>query len=385
MPPGWDRWYVPVDHTEYRMYGYRLNENGKLRTYGTRHPTTRPTSRAQGAGVRPRQRPRSALFLTVGTTARHLESLTTRNLQSAAVNPTRAPRPRWLGDRCPLRPPRSTNQRLRQADIRAPAPRLNGPQVSRPSHDLPQSPRELLAVDDIVRGLVHELRATGELDGTYIVFTSDNGFMLGPHHRMESKPCTRSRSGSGWSSVARGCRGTGPRPARREHRPGARHPRRDGVRPRLRMDGFAAPPADDPAVAGTALSVLEYLAGPHGYSAVRTPDGFVYVEYRDGERELYDLNTDPLRAPQPRRQVGRRRAPSETRACPCGPSPLRWLGPATRRDSGSAANGASRQPGVWTVTLQQHVLRLGSSGFIELSPAFAMLAATHHRYTPKET
>jgi hypothetical protein len=39
--------------------------------------------------------------------------------------------------------------------------------------------------------------------------------------------------------------------------------------------------------------VLEYLAGPRGYSAIRTSDGFVYAEYRDGERELYDLNTDP--------------------------------------------------------------------------------------------
>jgi arylsulfatase A-like enzyme len=39
--------------------------------------------------------------------------------------------------------------------------------------------------------------------------------------------------------------------------------------------------------------VLEYLAGPRAYSAVRTPDGFVYAQYRDGERELYDLNADP--------------------------------------------------------------------------------------------
>jgi N-acetylglucosamine-6-sulfatase len=31
---------------------------------------------------------------------------------------------------------------------------------------------------------------------------------------------------------------------------------------------------------------------PPSYEAVRTPD-FLYVEYRDGEREFYDLRTDP--------------------------------------------------------------------------------------------
>ena len=31
---------------------------------------------------------------------------------------------------------------------------------------------------------------------------------------------------------------------------------------------------------------------PTTYEAMRTPD-FLYVEYRDGEREYYDLETDP--------------------------------------------------------------------------------------------
>ena len=69
---------------------------------------------------------------------------------------------------------------------------------------------------------------------------------------------------------------------------------RPGVPPRLEMDGISLLPlARNPAAGGTRSLVLEYLAGRTGYSAVRTPDGFVYVEYRDGERELYDLNKDP--------------------------------------------------------------------------------------------
>jgi arylsulfatase A-like enzyme len=41
--------------------------------------------------------------------------------------------------------------------------------------------RSLLSVDDAVANLVDTLRETGELDNTYIVFTSDNGYALGEH------------------------------------------------------------------------------------------------------------------------------------------------------------------------------------------------------------
>ena len=41
--------------------------------------------------------------------------------------------------------------------------------------------RSLLSVDDAVKHLMDTLRETGELDNTYIVFTSDNGYALGEH------------------------------------------------------------------------------------------------------------------------------------------------------------------------------------------------------------
>jgi N-acetylglucosamine-6-sulfatase len=67
-----------------------------------------------------------------------------------------------------------------------------------------------------------------------------------------------------------------------------------GVPPRLKMDGISLlPVARNPASSGTRSLVLEYLAGRTGYSAVRTSDGFLYAKHRNGERELYDLNTDP--------------------------------------------------------------------------------------------
>jgi len=47
--------------------------------------------------------------------------------------------------------------------------------------------RSLQAVDRGVARLVHTLKVTGQLDNTYIVFTSDNGFHLGQHRMPAGK------------------------------------------------------------------------------------------------------------------------------------------------------------------------------------------------------
>ena len=45
----------------------------------------------------------------------------------------------------------------------------------------------LLAVDEAVQSIVNNLFAKGILDNTYIVFTSDNGFMQGQHRLHQGK------------------------------------------------------------------------------------------------------------------------------------------------------------------------------------------------------
>ena len=42
-------------------------------------------------------------------------------------------------------------------------------------------------VDDEVANIMETLERTGELDNTYVVFTSDNGFFLGEHRRRQGK------------------------------------------------------------------------------------------------------------------------------------------------------------------------------------------------------
>jgi arylsulfatase A-like enzyme len=45
----------------------------------------------------------------------------------------------------------------------------------------------MLAVDEMVGSLVEELEDTGELENTYIFFTSDNGYHLGEHRIRQGK------------------------------------------------------------------------------------------------------------------------------------------------------------------------------------------------------
>lgn len=50
-----------------------------------------------------------------------------------------------------------------------------------------QRAEALSVVDDEVRSLMETLRSTGELDNTYVVFTSDNGYFLGEHRMRQGK------------------------------------------------------------------------------------------------------------------------------------------------------------------------------------------------------
>jgi arylsulfatase A-like enzyme len=45
----------------------------------------------------------------------------------------------------------------------------------------------MLAVDEMIEQVFDALSATGQLENTYIIFTSDNGFHMGQHRRREGK------------------------------------------------------------------------------------------------------------------------------------------------------------------------------------------------------
>ena len=156
----------------------------------------------------------------------------------------------------------------------------------------------LQAVDRSVGRLLDALEDTGRLDDALVIFTTDNGQALGRAPVAEEGGAVRRGDpGPAGGSCRRDRRPgrTRGRSPRRQHRPGAddRGGRRRRVARRRRSKHAPAPRGRRGTLAAGAL--IEHLQGANPiptYCGVRTAS-HVYVSYRTGEHELYDLRADP--------------------------------------------------------------------------------------------
>jgi len=160
------------------------------------------------------------------------------------------------------------------------------------------------SVDDAIAGLLRSLRETGQIDDTYIVLWNDNGYHMGQHRIPEGKR-TVYEEDVRYPMVVRGP-GVGQDVKDERLVSGA-----DLMPTFLELAGAPKPEYVDgrslvPLFSGTDLPwrdslLLEgYDDGfankpyvPPDFKAIRTSDERTYVEYETGERELYDLRTDP--------------------------------------------------------------------------------------------
>ena len=180
VPPGWDEWYAGADNLLYTGYGYTLNENGTLVKYGNRpqdYATDVISAKTMDFIDRAEQRDDQPFFAYVAPTAPHLP------LQA----PPRYAQNPWTGAEAPRTP------NYYEADLSDKSVWLRG---SAASHDATKDFNDqdfrnrmgsLLAVDDMVAGVVETLTTHGELDNTVLMFVSDNGYNLGSHkliHKM---------------------------------------------------------------------------------------------------------------------------------------------------------------------------------------------------------
>jgi N-acetylglucosamine-6-sulfatase len=332
-PPGWSEWHGTVDPTTYRMWGYRMFNHGRLRQYGSQfdenpalyqtdvfgHLATDFIARNAGPG-----RP---FFLSVAFLAPHHEGVRIRKRYGHTVRP--APRDRGALAGRPLQPAPGFDERDTSDKPRF-LQRIYPPLTATQKHDLlmQQHDRQesLLAVDDQVERLVGELRRTGELDNTYILFTSDNGYMQGEHRVAYGKmlaydPSTRVPLLLRGPGVPRGAVShelvanidlaqtiagvAGARPTRpcdgRSLLPYARDPGRLTNRALLHE---TAAPSPNIAIArnlkaevlASARAAQDELGRPvyptAPYRAIRTRR-WLYIRWRNGEAELYDRLRDP--------------------------------------------------------------------------------------------
>ena len=187
VPPGWDTWRVPVGHSEYNYARFDVNEDGAVRhveQYSTFYTGDQAVSfvRDAAAGDEP-------FFLQLSFVAPHTgrpHGDDTSVISSPFVQ--RTYRDTYAG------PPTPEDPSYDEANVSDKNPevrrrhRLSDEQKATGSELLAQRRESLRSVDDQIARVVGELAASGELDNTYLLLTSDNGFVLGEHRLPAGKP-----------------------------------------------------------------------------------------------------------------------------------------------------------------------------------------------------
>ncbi|CAN5474523.1 sulfatase [soil metagenome] len=182
IPPGWAEWYGLTGGLEQRRYKYKLNEQGKIRFYkrGARNYVTDVLASKAVDFVKRRARFPKPFFLWFNPTAPHGEAGV---FPGATRDPQ--PAPRHLGRYEFAQAPRTPN--FNEADVSdkpnsvAGAPKLDAGDIADVDRRERGRLESLLAVDDAVKRIVGKLRKSKDMRKTYIVFTSDNGLLLGSH------------------------------------------------------------------------------------------------------------------------------------------------------------------------------------------------------------
>ncbi|MCW5852376.1 MAG: sulfatase [Anaerolineae bacterium] len=307
-PPGWTEWYSPsTEGAGYQGFNYTMNENGQQVEYGSApndYMTDVLTRKAVGTIQRASQAG-APVFLYIAPFVPQTPA--TPAPRHANLVPTaQAPRGPAFNEADVSDKPRPLRV----------LPLLTQRQIDDIDELYRQRLRSMQAVDDMIAALVAALRQTDELDNTYLFFTSDNGYHMGQHRLKPTKYLAYEEDIHLPLMVA------GPNVPAGVTRPhiigntdiAPTFAELAGVQPPAFVDGrsfasllTATPPAVDSwrkafLVEQYPLSTSLPIGGTAPpdpgddlvsfYTAIRTTR-FKYVEYQNGDSEVYDLQTDP--------------------------------------------------------------------------------------------
>ena len=287
VPPGWadfEAYVIP------EFYNYSLNGNGTVTSYGAApadYSTDVLTTKAEQfiASTNPRQ----GLFLYLTPFAPHAPA---------------TPAPGDVGafnGVAPWRPPSydEANVLDKPAWIQA-LPRLSPAKVAAGDSLRQKQLESLLAVDRMVSRVVAALKQSGRWPHTLFVFSSDNGYSWGEHRWLDAKSCPYQEC----IRVPLWIRAPGL---------SARHDTSlvanidlaptfaawAGISTPANVNGVSLLPLlSDPATPWRDAILVEHLGNPPtpgtmDSQGVRT-SRYLYNEYINGDRELYDLLLDPF-------------------------------------------------------------------------------------------
>ncbi|MEW5787621.1 MAG: sulfatase [Pseudomonadota bacterium] len=169
-PPGWEEWVAMGNKKGY--YDYDMVENGVATHYGS-NPEDYVTDVMAGKVVaaigRAATDPRP-FFLYVTPMAPH-DPATPADRHLGLFSDLKSPRPPSFNENS------VTDKPLWVRELA----KLNSTQKTTIDNTYRDRLRSLQAVDEMVESMVDALAAQGRLDNTYFIFTSDQGYMLGEH------------------------------------------------------------------------------------------------------------------------------------------------------------------------------------------------------------
>jgi len=354
VPPGWTAWHTVLNaDTHHYYYGYTLNDNGTIdgpfgdsgswdtREYGERDYFGCPTSTIEEkpclyetdvfsriayeelTGTPPEQ----PFYLQLDYTAPHGDF-------RRPAGPEPAPRHYTLFDGAPY--PHSREEGFNEGNVNdkprfiREAPYLSPEEIHTYRVYYDKALASLRAIDDGVKTVLDTLGGQHRLRNTYVIFVSDNGFFYGEHRLTGGKFLAYEPS----THLPFLIRGPGIKPGTSTGELAANTDiaptilELAGVKPDKSMDGTSLLPfLRDPSLrtrrgilfesfvqtddveangeptaqrairevrarrkGGTAKASI--VAPPKDYEGIRLGP-YKYIEWPDGEKELYDLNKDP--------------------------------------------------------------------------------------------
>ena len=323
IPPGWTDWLSPVKGSPYKEFNYTLNDNGKFENHGQGQNDYMTDVLSQKADdfIRASASDSRPFFLYLATYAPHEPAV---------------PSPRDANLFANLTAPRTPSFNEPDVSDKPPAmrgdPLLTGAQIANLDQLYRDRVRSMQTVDEMLARLITTLQQTGQLDNTYIIFTSDNGYHLGQHRLMSGKGTAYEedivvpllirgpnvQAGAALDGYVSGNIDIAPTvtelagvvpPSYVDGRSlvplfSAQRPAQSDWRQGYLIEYYGAGSAESANSSLASYNSLNQLLEPPdldqflpaaatpNYLALRTPQ-YTYVEYQDGFHELYDLKQDP--------------------------------------------------------------------------------------------
>lgn len=326
IPTGWDSWISPVEGSPYSQYRYTLNNNGKLESHGKnkRDYLTDVISRKSVRYINRHVSSSQPFFMYIAPYGPHSPyTPPQRYMNMLKDKKIKYPRTTSFNERSVSDKPYPINT----------APRLTTKQIQEIDLIHRKRAASVRAIDDMVKDIIDALRATNQLNNTYLVFSADNGYHLGNHRlpvgkytpyetdirlnlfvrgpgvqkaktnyalagNIDIAPTLTEMAGGSVPSFVDGvsllpfARGTASAADSRKYYLLERKVSTFVGEPAGSSDGLSEPADPMPLLLRSGNGKQkQFLGGP--FMGIRSRDGYTYVEHLDGQREFYDLNNDP--------------------------------------------------------------------------------------------